>query len=90
MTEATIGIEVLRGGSRYEPFCDPIGDWLVWDAVQKNVAEIDGNELLIGLTQREALRVSALLNDREGLLGRVHHTDLRGTRETLPLILPSV
>lgn len=66
MTEATIGIVVLRGGSRYEPLCDPSGDWLVWDAVQKNVAEIDGNEL-IGLTQREALKAATLMSRRSAL-----------------------
>lgn len=50
------------GGGRYDPLCDPNGEWLVWDAVRENVAEFDGY-VFQGLTQREALRFSTLMND---------------------------
>lgn len=49
------------GGGPYEPLCDPCGEWLVWDAVQGNVAEFDGH-VFHGLTHREAIRFSTLLN----------------------------
>lgn len=61
-TEARIRILTLRGGGPYEPLCDPAGNWLVWDAVQENVAEFDGN-ILFGLQPGEALRISTLMND---------------------------
>lgn len=53
------------GGGPFEPVRDPNGDWLVWDAVRENVAESDGY-VFVGLTQREALRLSTLMNDVKG------------------------
>lgn len=53
------------GGGPYEPLCDPSGEWLVWDAVRGNVAEFDGY-VFHGLTQREAIRYSTLLNIMAG------------------------
>lgn len=62
VTEVTIGNVTLMGGGPYEPLCDPIGEWLVWDAMRENVAEFDGY-VFHGLTQREAIRFSMLMND---------------------------
>jgi hypothetical protein len=53
------------GTGPYEPLCDPSGEWLVWDAVRENVAEFDGY-VFLGLTPREALRFSTLLNNMIG------------------------
>lgn len=44
------------------PLCDPGGEWLVWNAVRATVAEFDGY-VFHGLTQREAIRFSTLMND---------------------------
>ena len=62
MTEARIGNVTLLGGGPYVPLCDPGGDWLVWDGLREDVAEFDGY-VFLGLTQREALRFSRLMND---------------------------
>lgn len=50
------------GGGPYRPLSDPNGEWLVWDAVRENVAEFGGCAFQ-GLTQREAMRFSTLMND---------------------------
>lgn len=60
--EVRIGKVTLVGKGPYEPLCDPSGEWLVWDAVRENVAEFDGY-VFLGLTPREALRFSTLLNN---------------------------
>lgn len=60
--EVKIANVTLLGGGPYKPLCDPSGEWLVWDAVREIVAEFDGH-VFLGLTQREALRFSTLMND---------------------------